>query len=335
LGKTPAPEPPRVFISHTWEEKDKTLTHILENALSAAGAEVWVDHAGIRGGDNLPKQINDALDWCNTLVLVWSKAAKASHWVELEWSNAISLQKRIIPCPHDGTPIPPILAHKAYVNFANEAEGLRQLLAALQLQSLSRPAQDAVVSPASSPHSPMIQTPPPIPKAPPKRPALIQLRATPINPLPEEAVQQMLREKNFYNRYWNASGKGVNHQYESVERNDANLVIDHATGLTWQQSGSENRMNFEEAADYVRQLQAENYGGYADWRLPTLEEAMSLMETEKSGDLHIDAKFDAKQSWIWTADISSAGRAWFVSFSFGSCARRDIDGDNYVRAVRS
>lgn len=73
------PDPPRVFISHTWEEKDKALTHVLEDALRQAGAEVWVDHAGIRGGDNLAKQINDALDWCNTLVLVWSKAAKASH----------------------------------------------------------------------------------------------------------------------------------------------------------------------------------------------------------------------------------------------------------------
>jgi len=69
----------------------------LENALREAGAEVWVDHTGIRGGDNLPKQINDALDWCNTLVLVWSKAAKASHWVELDQCDFVAEAHYSVP----------------------------------------------------------------------------------------------------------------------------------------------------------------------------------------------------------------------------------------------
>ena len=39
-----------IFISHAWE--DKPLVRRLEAELQAAGAKVWVDHAGIRGGDN-------------------------------------------------------------------------------------------------------------------------------------------------------------------------------------------------------------------------------------------------------------------------------------------
>jgi hypothetical protein len=334
LGKTQPLAPPRIFISHTWEEKDKALTHVLEKALREAGAEVWVDHAGIRGGDNLPKQINDALDWCNTLVLVWSKAAIASHWVELEWTNAISLQKRIIPCPHDGTPLPSILANKAYISFANEAEGLRQLFAALQLAPPSREAQDAVVAPASVPHPPVIQTPPSIPKPSPKKPALIQLRRTPVNPLSVDAVQQMLRDKDFFDDYKNKSGKGIQHHYESVERQGVKLVIDRATSLTWQQSGSEKYMSFKETEAYVRQLNVDKHGGHTDWRLPTLEEAMSLMEREKkNGELYLDPVFDKTQWWIWTADLESAGRAWVVFFTLGSCNHGG--SDDYVRAVRS
>lgn len=356
LAQIPKSEPPRIFISHAWE--DKTLVRRLETALKAAGAEVWVDHVGVRGGDNLPERISEALDWCDTLVLVWSQAAANSRWVKLEWTNAISLDKHIVPCPCDKTALPSILAHKAYVDFSDAAPGVQELLRALQLTPpMSVVAPEPTASPTSLPHSPLIATvPPPAPKprqdepaAKPRqnkppvakpmqtaRPAIIQLRHTPINPLSEEAAKQMLREKDFYDSAWNASAKGLAHQYESLERNGARLVIDHATGLTWQQSGPENYMPFEKATDYIRQLNAKNYGGHADWRLPTLEEAMSLMESKMSGDLYIDAKFDAKQWWIWTADIFSAGRAWFVGFIGGFCHPSDVGMDSsYVRAVRS
>ena len=34
------------------------------------------------------------------------------------------------------------------------------------------------------------------------------------------------------------------------------LVIDHATGLTWQQSGSPESLNFDEAKAYIKKLKA-------------------------------------------------------------------------------
>ncbi len=87
---------PKVFISHAWG--NKPLVWQIEEKLQAAGVEVWVDHVGIRGGDSLPKRISDALEWCDTLVLVWSEAANASEWIALEWENAIALKRKIIPC---------------------------------------------------------------------------------------------------------------------------------------------------------------------------------------------------------------------------------------------
>lgn len=120
---------PRIFISHAWE--DKVLARRLEVKLINAGADVWVDHSGIRGGDNLPKRISDALEWCNTLLLIWSDPASKSTWVELEWTNAISLEKAIIPCLLDDTPVPAILTNKAYLNFRNVEQGIIQLLHAL------------------------------------------------------------------------------------------------------------------------------------------------------------------------------------------------------------
>jgi hypothetical protein len=102
-------EAPKIFISHSWD--NKPLVRRLEAELKAAGAEVLVDHAGVRGGDNLPKEISAALAWCNTVVLVWSQLAAQSHWVELEWTNAIALRKLVIPCRLDKTALPALLSN--------------------------------------------------------------------------------------------------------------------------------------------------------------------------------------------------------------------------------
>lgn len=54
----------------------------------------------------------------------------------------------------------------------------------------------------------------------------------------------------------------------------------------WQQSGSENYMNYKDTQAYIEKLKKEKFAGYRDWRLPTLEGAMSLMEPEqRTGDL--------------------------------------------------
>ena len=52
---------PKIFISHSWE--DKPFVQRVEADLKSAGADVWVDHSKTRGGDNLPKRINEALEW--------------------------------------------------------------------------------------------------------------------------------------------------------------------------------------------------------------------------------------------------------------------------------
>lgn len=151
-----------------------------------------------------------------------------------------------------------------------------------------------------------------------------------------EAVMMMLKQKGFFDNYKNPDGKSSKHQYETVTRRGVKLVIDHATGLTWQQSGSDKYMNFADAQNYVAQLNREKFAGYNDWRLPTLEEAMSLMEPKKNEHgLYIDPVFDKNQRYIWTADKEASGGAWVVHFNFGSCVHIYVYDLPFVRAVRS
>ena len=113
------------------------------------------------------------------------------------------------------------------------------------------------------------------------------------------------------------------------------VALDHATGLIWQQSGSSDYMTLSAAKAYIDNLNRQGFGGHNDWRLPTLKEAMTLMEPEqKSGDLYIDPIFDQKQRWIWTSDKRSASSAWVVDFHVGICTTSHVYDDIYVRAVR-
>ena len=95
-------------------------------------------------------------------------------------------------------------------------------------------------------------------------------------------------------------------------------------------------MVFKKVKDWIADLNRQRYAGYNDWRLPTLEQAMSLMEPKKNkNDLYIDPVFNATQSWIWTSDLlQGESRAWVVYFYGGYCLRYDLDDTIYVRAVR-
>ena len=110
------------------------------------------------------------------------------------------------------------------------------------------------------------------------------------------------------------------------------MVIDHTTGLMWLQSGSKEYMQWNAANVWVRKLNTLKYAGYSDWRLPTIEEAASLLEPVKRNTLYIDPVFDEEQWGIWSGD-KRGGSTWSVYFSLGNVRWRYKN--RYVRPVRS
>ncbi len=145
----------------------------------------------------------------------------------------------------------------------------------------------------------------------------------------EEIPNIVIREKRENQGFVGHST--ISHDYETNIINDDKVVIDHATGLMWHQSGSLKNMSWKRAKKWVTGLNEKGYAGFSDWRLPTLEEAVSLLEPiEKNGNQLIDTVFDISQSSIWTGDsnVSSASlkmdRAWSVNFNYGLASRNDI-----------
>ncbi|MCP4400416.1 MAG: DUF1566 domain-containing protein [bacterium] len=127
---------------------------------------------------------------------------------------------------------------------------------------------------------------------------------------------------------------------EYIENNFEDLgdvVIDHATGLMWQKSGSDTTVTYQKAQAYIEDLNRQRFAGYDTWRLPTIPELMSLIESEEhSNGLYLNPIFDDTQRWCWSADTCSSGSAWHVSFRSGHVNWNDLfDNEGYVRGVRS
>jgi len=161
--------------------------------------------------------------------------------------------------------------------------------------------------------------------------ALKKFRSQPLNLLSTSDLDNLLYQKEVFERRWN---KKRQNPYKSTKRGGKKLVIDNVTELTWQQSGSPVAVTYADAEKYIRELNEQKFASYKDWRLPTLDEAMSLLQPFKNDrDLYIDPEFDRGQPWIWTDEETDAGVAWVVTFRSGTCYV-PVDTCYFVRAVR-
>lgn len=123
-----------VFISYSWTDK-AFVEQLIQSIITLKDIELWRDVQEIHGGDILPYRISKALDWCDVLILIWSKSAKESRWVKLEWNAALSMDKKVIPCILDNTALPGILRGLLYIDFSNGQiynEKCKELLEGIQ-----------------------------------------------------------------------------------------------------------------------------------------------------------------------------------------------------------
>jgi hypothetical protein len=130
----------------------------------------------------------------------------------------------------------------------------------------------------------------------------------------EEDVAAMVKEYNFTDHERNPNGHFANYL---VDNGDGQTVTDKVTGLMWQRSGLDimsNRMLRKAISD----LNKEGFAGYSDWRMPTLPEAMSLMEQEcNQKDQHVHPAFSSDQPFIIVDATRKPGGQWFVDFKHG------------------
>lgn len=111
-------------------------------------------------------------------------------------------------------------------------------------------------------------------------------------------------------------------------------VTDHTTGLLWQQSGFRHLVTWHQAQEHVQRMNREEWGGRDTWRLPTIDELLTLLQPTPHGeDFCIPPVFDTRQKWLWSCDRSSFTAAWYVSLMLGFVSCHDFSGAFYLKAV--
>jgi len=170
------------------------------------------------------------------------------------------------------------------------------------------------------------------------KPKIITLRSS-YKTLSVSEVQSManvsIREEDEYGFSGHST---INHDYSLKAVSGDVVVVDNATGLMWHQSGSDDVIRYGGDKEWVEDLNSEEgYAGYNDWRLPTVDEAVSLLESSRiDGGLYIDPVFSEEQEVIWTGDkFDGSEAAWSVYFIYGSVSRSYVYYSIYVRPVRS
>ena len=159
----------------------------------------------------------------------------------------------------------------------------------------------------------------------------IRLRSIPEH-LTRDEVKAMLRRLGLFDEKKNWTAQGIRHQYKTV--NDI-VVGDATTSLMWERDGSTEKLTYADAERYIEEINSMRFAGYVDWRMPTLEEVMSLLEREKNANgLYISTIFGKAQDWVWTVDTLNESRHWSVSFGLGGCHTSLLTSQNCVRAVR-
>jgi hypothetical protein len=167
---------------------------------------------------------------------------------------------------------------------------------------------------------------------PPKDPEAVRLRNEPAF-FSSDQVVELVKFNNYFDKKRNPSGSFTNYL---IDNNDGRTVTDQRTSLMWHRQGCDIA-NLKRVRNYIDALNRQKFGGAANWRLPTIDEALSLMEPAvNQAGLHLHPCFSRQQPFIFSADQRKPGGCWFVDYKQGAVfwASGTIPG-GFGRACRS
>lgn len=301
-----------LFISHASEDKNEIARPPAEK-LRDAGLRVWYDEFSLKLGDSFRRSIEKGISESKYGVVILSPNFFAKEWPQRELDSLTAREidsgKIILPIWHNVTRkdvvrFSPNLADKLAVSTEKGLNTVVQQICALFEEEVEEEQAKT-----EYPSEKISRTP------------VIRLRNKPLM-VSEKETREVFRLISWSPREY------IQNNFEDK----GDVVIDYATGLMWQKSGSDKTLTYEEAQAYIEELNREQFAGYTDWSLPTIPELMSLLEPEKQvNDLYINLIFDTKQKWCWSSDQESLSSVWLIHFIAGVVTRHNIDPRNYVR----
>ena len=135
---------------------------------------------------------------------------------------------------------------------------------------------------------------------------------------------------------WYASLGKCTHQSFTVQTISSDtVVVDNNTGLMWQQTIPTDRYKWNNAVSYCNDS---GYAGYNDWRLPTPQELLTIVDNSRYNPA-IDTTYfpnTPSTSYFWSSStfVYNTNFAWIVYFNYGFVYYDDKSNGSNVRCVR-
>src|SRR5215472_17463278 len=173
--------PLSIFIIYS--HADSAFVDQLEADLRKLGFETWVDRQRLAGGQRWRRELQEAVEQAQVLLIVLSPDAIASQSVQIEFDYALDLGKVVIPLHYHQTSVPMKLRAIQWIDFRHSYEqGFASLVQVLHQQ------QDKI-TPSSAQTQPAELVPQPIQQEPAKT------GHSPFNNLPAQLTALIGREQ--------------------------------------------------------------------------------------------------------------------------------------------
>ncbi len=146
-------------------------------------------------------------------------------------------------------------------------------------------------------------------------------------------IDVIVKKWNFFEAELHPEGQFDN---ALVDGGDLSVLIDLKTSLMWQRGGLDIS-SIRTMRREVENLNEKKIAGFSDWRLPTMEEALSLVEPQRNPKgVYLSPAFSKEQPFIFVAAQRKPGGYWFVDYKQGRAfwSSGSIPG-GFGRLVRS
>jgi len=132
--------------------------------------------------------------------------------------------------------------------------------------------------------------------------------------LQNSELAELVKKWNFFEAEHNPEGGFGNH---FVDTGDGLTIVDQKTNLMWQRAG----LDITSVRTMIRNIKKLNEAGFAghnDWRMPSIEEAMSIMDPRKNEKgTYLNPCFSKEQPFVFVAAKRKPGGYWFVDYKQG------------------
>ena len=359
-----------VFISYRRADTRADAGRLYDRLAARFGpSNVFMDIDDIAPGQDFHTVLRNTLDTCQALLVLigpgWLNASDEDGRLRLEDSEDF-VRQEVSTALSRGIPVIPVLFNRAVTPAATELpEDLRDLASRQALEvSDTRFHEDVnalvqtlepLLSKQSSSASPrralvglvatlalvaviggwwvasMERAPDEVPV---EAAGGAALRAEPAA-ISRAGLLALLQRLDLFDARNNRAGRGADPTLEIMMVGEDSVVVARDLGLMWQQNGTEGQHTYERVQQQLQALNDRRFAGHADWRLPTLEEAMSLLTPEEKTGAHVSPMLSPRQTPVfWTADRAGEDAHWVVYAFDGTAAPESPEFNAWLRAVR-